>query len=84
MDALGTLAGGIAHDFNNILGAILAYAELIKMDLHLPQQIESYVLELKRAGDRAKDLVQQILTFSRRQPQQRRAVRVGSSPCATP
>ena len=76
MDALGTLAGGIAHDFNNILGAIMAYAELIKMDVHLPQQVETYVTELKRAGERAKDLVQQILTFSRRQPQQRRPVRV--------
>jgi PAS domain S-box-containing protein len=76
MEALGTLAGGIAHDFNNILGAIMAYAELIKLDSHLPQQVESYVVELRRAGERAKDLVQQILTFSRRQPQQRRAVRV--------
>ncbi|HEV8548897.1 MAG TPA: PAS domain S-box protein, partial [Polyangiaceae bacterium] len=76
MDALGTLAGGIAHDFNNILGAILAYAELIKMDAHLPQQVESYVVELRKAGERAKDLVQQILTFSRRQPQQRRPVRI--------
>jgi PAS domain S-box-containing protein len=76
MEALGTLAGGIAHDFNNILGAIMAYSELIKLDIHLPQQIESYLLELRRAGERAKDLVQQILTFSRRQPQQRRPVRL--------
>ena len=79
MDALGTLAGGIAHDFNNILGAIMAYAELIKMDVLLPQQVETYVGELKRAGERAKDLVQQILTFSRRQPQQRRPVRVDTA-----
>jgi PAS domain S-box-containing protein len=76
MEALGTLAGGIAHDFNNILGAIMAYSELIKLDAHLPEQVQSYVVELRRAGERAKDLVQQILTFSRRQPQQRRAVRV--------
>jgi PAS domain S-box-containing protein len=76
MEALGTLAGGIAHDFNNILGAIMAYSELIKLDIHLPQQIESYLLELRRAGERAKDLVQQILTFSRRQPQQRRPIRL--------
>jgi PAS domain S-box-containing protein len=76
MEALGTLAGGIAHDFNNILGAILAYSELIRLDVHLPQQVESYVVELRRAGERAKDLVQQILTFSRRQPQQRRPVRI--------
>jgi PAS domain S-box-containing protein len=76
MEALGTLAGGIAHDFNNILGAIMAYSELIKLDIHLPQQIDSYLVELRRAGERAKDLVQQILTFSRRQPQQRRPVRI--------
>ncbi len=76
MEALGTLAGGIAHDFNNILGAIMAYCELIKLDIALPQQIESYLGELRRAGERAKDLVQQILTFSRRQPQQRRAMRL--------
>ncbi|HTQ04609.1 MAG TPA: PAS domain S-box protein [Polyangiaceae bacterium] len=76
MDALGTLAGGIAHDFNNILGAILAYSELIKLDIDMPQQIEAYLVELRRAGERAKDLVQQILTFSRRQPQARRPIRV--------
>jgi PAS domain S-box-containing protein len=76
MDALGTLAGGIAHDFNNILGAMLAYAELIKLDIQVPHQIETYLVELKRAGDRAKDLVQQILTFSRRQPQARRPIRI--------
>jgi PAS domain S-box-containing protein len=76
MDALGTLAGGIAHDFNNILGAMLAYSELIKLDIHEPQQIEAYLVELKRAGDRAKDLVQQILTFSRRQPQTRKPLRI--------
>jgi two-component system, cell cycle sensor histidine kinase and response regulator CckA len=76
MEALGTLAGGIAHDFNNILGAIMAYAELIKLDLHEPAQIETYLHELRHAGERAKDLVQQILTFSRRQPQQRRPVRI--------
>jgi PAS domain S-box-containing protein len=76
MEALGTLAGGIAHDFNNILGAILAYSELIKLDINLPQQVDGYLVELRRAGERAKDLVQQILTFSRRQPQQRRPVRI--------
>jgi PAS domain S-box-containing protein len=76
MDALGTLAGGIAHDFNNILGAMLAYSELIKLDIDSPRQIETYLVELKHAGDRAKDLVQQILTFSRRQPQARKPLRI--------
>ncbi|HSU41007.1 MAG TPA: ATP-binding protein, partial [Polyangiaceae bacterium] len=50
--------------------------ELIKLDIQLPQQIETYLAELRRAGERAKDLVQQILTFSRRQPQQRRPMRL--------
>lgn len=72
LDALGTLAGGIAHDFNNILGAIQAYAELIKLDKGEPEVVESYVAELQRAADRAADLVRQILTFSRKQPQQKR------------
>jgi len=67
MESLGTLAGGIAHDFNNILGVILGYGELMLMDLpgdpqnNFRQNTES----LLNAVYRAKDLVQQILTFSR-------------------
>jgi PAS domain S-box-containing protein len=76
MDALGTLAGGIAHDFNNILGAMQAYMELIKLDLNEPEQISSHVAELGRATERAKELVRQILTFSRRQTQRRAPVRL--------
>jgi two-component system, cell cycle sensor histidine kinase and response regulator CckA len=76
MEALGTLAGGIAHDFNNILAAMLAYAELIKVDIAAPVQISQHLHELKAAGDRAKDLIRQILTFSRRQPQQRKPVKL--------
>ncbi|MGC4092774.1 MAG: PAS domain S-box protein [Polyangiaceae bacterium] len=79
MDALGTLAGGIAHDFNNVLGGIVAYADLIRMDIDVPSEIESHVGELRRAVDRAADLVRQILTFSRRQPQQRRPLRADSA-----
>lgn len=68
LDALGTLAGGIAHDFNNILGAMLAFAELINLDVNEPERIQEHLVELKRAGDRAAQLVRQILTFSRKQP----------------
>lgn len=68
LDALGTLAGGIAHDFNNILGAMLAFAELIGLDVNEPERVTEHLSELKRAGDRAAQLVQQILTFSRKQP----------------
>ena len=65
MEAIGTLAGGIAHDFNNILAAIMGYTELAMMDL--PQEMSAYakLAEVTRAGKRARDLVAQILTFSR-------------------
>lgn len=65
MEAIGSLAGGIAHDFNNILAAIIGYSELIKNVLE-PGSRERHNLEqILKAGDRAKNLVQQILTFSR-------------------
>ena len=65
MDSIGTLAGGIAHDFNNLLSAIIGFTELSIDEVEdRPRTHESlkYVLE---AADRAKDLVGQILTFSR-------------------
>jgi len=67
MESLGTLAGGIAHDFNNILGVILGYGELMLMDLPADPQntLRQNTESLLNAVYRAKDLVQQILTFSR-------------------
>ncbi|MFH1021145.1 MAG: response regulator, partial [Pseudomonadota bacterium] len=61
----GTLAGGIAHDFNNILAAVMGYTELAMMDLQ--QNVPAYakLAEVTKAGKRARDLVAQILTFSR-------------------
>ena len=68
MQAIGTLAGGIAHDFNNILAAILGNAELLRQDLTgIPEALES-LEEITKASRRGRDLVQQILAFSRRQP----------------
>ena len=76
LEAIGTLAGGIAHDFSNILGAMLGYTEIAKMDAtSLPGVLES-LSEVQRAGERAKELVRQILTFSRRHPQERRPIRL--------
>ena len=79
MQAMGTLAGGIAHDFNNILSAILGNVELAKGDA-LAQDPQSPILEslreIEKAGRRARDLVRQILTFSRNEPLQRGAVRM--------
>jgi CheY-like chemotaxis protein len=68
MEALGTLAGGIAHDFNNILGAVIGYTELCFLDLKDPSHpIHQKLESILHAGNRAKDLVTQILTFSRMQ-----------------
>ncbi len=72
--ALGTLAGGIAHDFNNILGAMLAYAEGCLPDLEPGSRPRENIEEIIRAGRRAADLVNQILTFSRPTRQARRVV----------
>jgi two-component system cell cycle sensor histidine kinase/response regulator CckA len=74
LEALGTLAGGIAHDFNNILAAILGNARLAMEDAQGQPAIAESVGEILKAGSRAKDLVQRILAFSRRQPLQRRVM----------
>ncbi|MCF6239516.1 MAG: ATP-binding protein, partial [Candidatus Marinimicrobia bacterium] len=84
MEAIATLAGGIAHDFNNILGAILGNADLMlfrlsgnkstgkqsKPELNL-EDVEDHVQAIKKAGYRAKELVSQILAFSRQGKTQR-------------
>ncbi|WP_041915824.1 response regulator [Pseudodesulfovibrio mercurii] len=74
MEALGTLAGGIAHDFNNILGVILGYAEIIESGAEPDSGLERRIGEISRAGRRARDLVTQILNFSRQGPQERHAM----------
>lgn len=65
MEAVGTLAGGISHDFNNILSVILGYAELLQGDLVEQESSRHKVEQILKAGYRAKELVQQILAFSR-------------------
>jgi signal transduction histidine kinase/ActR/RegA family two-component response regulator len=65
MEAIGTLAGGVAHDFNNILGIILGYGELLSDQLAKGSQGAEMLQQIQRAGERAKLLVQQILTYSR-------------------
>ncbi|MFH1058411.1 MAG: ATP-binding protein, partial [Pseudomonadota bacterium] len=66
MEALGTLSGGIAHDFNNILGVIMGYAEVAQLLSEQGQANRQEVGQIVRAAERARDLVRQILTFSRR------------------
>ena len=71
MEAIGTLAGGIAHDFNNILGAILGSVTLARGDLARGQPVGERIEQIGRSASRARSLVQQILTYSRRQQQLR-------------
>ena len=71
MEAIGTLAGGIAHDFNNILAAIFGYTELA-LDEEDPEKRNQDLEQVRLGAARAKDLVKQILTFSRRAPDQER------------
>jgi signal transduction histidine kinase/ActR/RegA family two-component response regulator len=76
MEALGTLAGGIAHDFNNILAAILGYAEMALGRLRRDSREWRHVQEVRKAGERARDIVDRILAFSRRTEHRRRPVRM--------
>ncbi|HEX2010487.1 MAG TPA: response regulator, partial [Roseateles sp.] len=70
MESIGTLAGGIAHDFNNILGAILGNVDLARGELGQSHAALSNLDEIHKASVRARNLVRQILTFSRREPQE--------------
>jgi PAS domain S-box-containing protein len=76
MHELGALAGGIAHDFNNMLAAILGYTELVMEDMSRESLAWHRLQRVLTAGERAKDLVRQILTVSRQQEQQRLPVQL--------
>ncbi len=76
MEALGTLAGGIAHDFNNILSSIIGFTELARLDLSdNPEALDS-LEQVMTAGLRARDLVQHILTFSRKADVQHQVIKI--------
>jgi signal transduction histidine kinase/ActR/RegA family two-component response regulator len=77
LQAIGTLAGGIAHDFNNILAAILGNAQLLKLLLAPGDAGQAKVSQILVASNRAKDLVQQILMFSRQRDQEKRVLQLG-------
>ncbi len=66
MEAVGRLAGGIAHDFNNLLTAVIGYSDLLLDDLADGDARTEHVHEIKRAGERAASLTDQLLAFSRR------------------
>jgi PAS domain S-box-containing protein len=76
MDAVGTLTGGIAHEFNNSLAAILGFTELAMSQVSFAGAVPQYLQHIYSAGIRAKELVQQMLTFSQPQDHEREPLRV--------
>ncbi|MBS3756725.1 MAG: PAS domain S-box protein, partial [Desulfobacterales bacterium] len=70
MEAIGTLAGGIAHDFNNILSSVLGYTELSMDEVEKGTLLHQNLSQVLTSGNRAKDLVKQILAFSRKEAQE--------------
>jgi nitrogen-specific signal transduction histidine kinase len=74
MESIGQLAGGIAHDFNNILAAIVGNVYLAKMDAVQNPVVLDHLEEISKATQRAADLINQILTFSRQNKQEREPI----------
>ena len=76
MEAIGTLAGGIAHDFNNILASVIGYSELALIDLPGDCEARENIQHVLMAANRARDLVRQILSFSRQSEQERMPISI--------
>jgi PAS domain S-box-containing protein len=78
IEAIGTLAGGIAHDFNNILTVIFGYTELARMRAENDPMMSELLEEVFKAGEQARNLVTQILTFSRRTEQEKKPLQLAT------
>ena len=76
MEAIGTLAGGVAHDFNNILTPIIGYTEMALLSCSSEGSVQSNLEEVLKASHRAKDLVKQILMFSRQTEHEEKPIRL--------
>ncbi|MBI4666237.1 MAG: PAS domain S-box protein [Nitrospinae bacterium] len=76
LESVGTLAGGIAHDFNNILTAIIGFAEMSLADIREENELKDNIRETLAAAMRARELIKQILTFSRDTEQQLRPMQL--------
>lgn len=79
LEAIGTLAGGITHDFNNILAAIMGFTELALLKTEMDSELTDYLHQVQKASHRAKELVLQILTFSRKNNTERHPLQAAIS-----
>ena len=79
MEAMGTLAGGIAHEFNNILGTIIGYADMLINEVRSGSILKEGLTAISQSGNRAAELVRQILTFSRADSQEMTPILIQSS-----
>ncbi|ACL06937.1 PAS/PAC sensor hybrid histidine kinase [Desulfatibacillum aliphaticivorans] len=77
MKAIGTLAGGVAHDFNNILTSVRAYTELAQFRIDNQGAVQESLDQIMNATDRAKEMVKQILNFSRQTGEEKKPVQLG-------
>jgi signal transduction histidine kinase/ActR/RegA family two-component response regulator len=78
MEAIGTLAGGIAHDFNNILAAIIGFTEMSLDDVGEGSRLEHNLQRVLKGGVRARELVKQIVTFSRTTAKERKPLQLST------
>ncbi|SHI57164.1 PAS domain S-box-containing protein [Desulfatibacillum alkenivorans DSM 16219] len=77
MKAIGALAGGVAHDFNNILTSVRAYTELAQFRIDNKGAVQESLDQIMNATDRAKEMVKQILNFSRQTGEEKKPVQLG-------
>jgi signal transduction histidine kinase len=77
METVGALTGGIAHNFNNIVGAVLGHVEMAEAHISAESRAGHNLAAIRRAAERAQDLIDQLLTFGRRRDPRRSFVRVG-------
>jgi two-component system, cell cycle sensor histidine kinase and response regulator CckA len=78
MESIGKLAGGIAHDFNNILTSILGFTQISLQEVQQETELHDNLTEILASGERAKNLVKQILTFSRKGEQEKHPIHLNS------
>lgn len=79
LESLGVLAGGIAHDFNNLLSGIFGYIEMTRNNSKNPERVKKYMAKAETVFNRAKDLTQQLLTFSKGGIPDRKAADIGKA-----